>query len=68
MSTAVPVNQSPIFLLPAQERVAEIHSCEISRNAKGEYSFTVKAYGQSIEDAVDRALRGLAMVRVALEK
>jgi hypothetical protein len=35
----------------------EPHSVEISRNAKGEFSFSVKIYGSDENDAMERAYK-----------
>lgn len=34
-----------------QEDHKEPHSVEISKNAKGEYSYSIKAYGSTLEEA-----------------
>jgi hypothetical protein len=62
------------------ETVERADSCEISRNAKGEYSIKVKAYAETIsveycmkayaetiEDAVSAAAKALSMARQEVE-
>lgn len=64
------VQPQNIHLLQYSETLREPHSVEISRNAKGEYSFTVKAYGETIEEAFVRCKDGvgLALGRIRDEK
>lgn len=43
-------------LIDAQEQRTDVHSVEISRNAKGEISWTVKCYGFTLEEARNDAV------------
>lgn len=59
----VPVGE--IHYYHHNEDKSQPHSVEVSRNAKGEYSFSVKAYGETIEEAFVKCKDG---VRLALEE
>ena len=49
------------------EQVAP-HSIEISQNAKGDLSFSVKVYATDENDAVDRAATALERLRQRISK
>ena len=46
--------------------IEQPNSCEISVNAKGDVAFKVKAYAESVDDAIDQAIEGHAKVKAKL--
>jgi hypothetical protein len=56
-----------VVLQGHSEARLDIHSVEISKNAKGEYSFSIKCYGTSVVEACQRATLALETVEEYLD-